>query len=177
MFRYISVFLSHYPPKRPAFPRDWGQQYSYKQVRAPVQSAYPWSGLLSCVCAVVYMLSPELCVSSYESQLFICVLHTLSRYCSQVVYPPQVHTVLIYGAVTFLYDNTLQSKHARIQYCLAAGWPCCVSGCVKGQVCVCVDFSFSQSFILFKVLYSAVPLLIPLLVSCFRVFCRPIAIH
>lgn len=117
----------------------------------------------------------ERCPTASSSQLFICVLHTLSRYHSQVVYLPQVSNVLIYGVVAFLYHgpsagrgNVVSRSAGRAPVLL---W-CVLKG--KGVCCLLVHLGHLSYF---KTLNFAVHLLIPLLLLRLGVFCLPIGIH
>lgn len=108
-----------------------------------------------------------------SSQLFICVLHTLSKYCLQVIYPHHHDT---WSCYTFISQHTACRANTCILYFLAPGLSWCVSRSVKGQVCA-LHLVFLGHLSYFKALYSAVLLLIQLLLQCFRDFCSPIAIH
>lgn len=81
MFQYILVFLSHFPLKRWTFPGDSDKQNSYNQVHAPVQCSCFWS-LYHLEFVQWFTCSLRVSVCHHvapSSQLFICVLHTLSR--------------------------------------------------------------------------------------------------
>lgn len=168
MFQYISVFLSHYPPKRPPFPRDSDNRISDKQVRALAQC----SCLSSSVCGL-HALSGTLCVIIWLPVIYLCITHTVQvplagRLSSIGPHHPDIWSCYIAISQHSCRANTLA-------YCTVSHLVC-HSVCVKGQVCVLTSV-FPGHLSYFKAFYTAVLLLIPLLLQCFRVFCHPIAIH
>lgn len=84
------------------------------------------SVLSSCVCVMLHMLSQGVYVSSYGSH-FPCYLSAHYTHCPGTARRSFIlhgfPTLLIYGAVTFLYDNTAcRANTLAYCNCLAAGW-------------------------------------------------------
>lgn len=137
MFWYISVFLSHYPPKRLLFPGDSDKKHSWKHACADPIFIY-----LFCLPSrrLMWSLQESACRHMPPgSQLFICVLHTLSRCCLQVVYPPYRSQASWYMELLRFNITTLclQSKHTCNLYSPAAGCSWCV---LKGKCVWWLEF-------------------------------------
>lgn len=176
MFQYISVFLSHYPPKWLPFPVDSDKQNSHKQVRVLAHS----SCFRSVYLRALMLLSSRVCMSSYCLQvqvIYLCITHTV-----QVVLTGRLsstgprHPDIWSCCISISQASCLQSKQTCMLCCRAPGLAWCVSSCVAGERCV-LNLVFPAHLSYFKTLYSAVLLLIPLLLLCLRVPCPPIAIH
>lgn len=165
MFQYISAF-GHYPPNRPLFLGDRCKQYCCKQ-RARSGPIAVWGGFISrYLCC-----SPCLLLESV-------IVWLLGIYLRITHCPGAAHRSFIlhrlppcwYMELLHFYTTTLcrQSKHTSVLY--VEQYVCVL----KGKHVHCLEFF--PSFILFKALYSAVLLLMPVLLLSFGVF-SVIAIH
>ena len=127
MFQYISVFLSHYPPKRPPFPRGSDGRISDKQVRARAQC--------SCIVFCLWFtcsLRDSVCHHIARSYLSVYYTHcpgTTRRSFILHRSSPSWYMELLHFYITTL----LQSKHTFLLYHLTPGLSQCV---LKGK-CVC----------------------------------------
>lgn len=121
--------------------------------------------LSPCACAVVYIFSPGVCVSSYRSQLpviYLCITLTVQVLLAGRLSSTGPHHPDIWSCWISVSQLCLQSKHTCILLCLVPGLPWCVCGCFKGQVSA-LTLAFPGHLSFFKALYSAVLLLKPLL--------------
>lgn len=148
MFQYISVFLSHYPPKRPA-PRGFRRQNSYKPVPSLVRSSRFRSvyhhALVQQVARSLWECACHHVAPSQFSVIYLCITHAVEVLLASHLSTPSWYMELLHFYFT---THCLQNKHTCILYFLAPGLSWCVSGCVKGAS-VSIEFSFSWSFILF----------------------------
>lgn len=126
MFQIISP-IGHYSPRQLLFPGDGGKQHGNKFI--VVQSSY----CFYCLTFVrwPYTISLEFCCHMTPS--YLSVYFARCRGTALGSFILSVHSMLIYGAVIFLYWSLLPAEQ-KLSHCtiLAPCFSQCV--CVKGQV-------------------------------------------
>lgn len=134
-----------------------------------------------CSCCGVHALSRSLRViiaPPAPSYLSVYYTHCPGTACRSFILhrsPPPWSMEPLHFYITALLPAEPTRAHALLPG-TALGFLRCVSACVKGQRCV-LSLVFPGHLSCFKAPYSAVLLLIPLLLLCLRVFCLPNAIH